>query len=287
MNELSEAALDYVHRGFPVFPVKPGGKRPLGRLVPNGFKDATLDEQRTRCWWGEEPSANVGLVTGIPFDVLDVDGPEGIEALNAAMSCHGEVSDKRPMNGVDGPTVITGGGGYHVYLAVTGYGNRVGFLPHVDWRGRGGYVVAPPSVHPNGRRYEWLSGRGLSREIAPAPGWLLELLWGRPTSLNNTGQLTRRAGETTPYARRALEGEVGRVFMAPVGARNDTLNKAAFSVGQLIAGRAIEDAVAAVQALLDAGQAVGLGREEVIATVRSGVGAGSLQPRSAPRRLAS
>jgi hypothetical protein len=286
MSELSEAALDYVDRSFPVLPVEPGGKRPLGRLVPHGLKDATLDEQRTRCWWAEEPSANVGLVTGVAFDVLDVDGPEGIEALNAAMPCHGEVSDKRPMNGVDGPTVITGCG-YHVYVAVTGHGNSAGLLPHVDWRGRGGYVVAPPSVHANGRRYEWLSGRGPDQEIATPPSWLLELLWGRPTSLNNTGQLARRAGETTPYARRALEGEVGRVFMAPVGARNDTLNRAAFSVGQLIAGRVIEDAVAAVQALLDAGQAVGLGREEVIATVRSGVGAGSLQPRSAPRRLAS
>jgi hypothetical protein len=283
VNELSEAALDYVHRGFPVFPVKPGGKRPLGRLVPNGFKDATLDEEQVRRWWTEEPTANVGLVTGVVFDVLDVDGPEGIEALNAAAPCHGEVSDRRSTNDtVDGPTVITGRGGYHVYLAVTGYGNRVGFLPHVDWRGLGGYVVAPASVHPNGRRYEWLSGRGLDQEIVSPPDWLLELLRGKPTNLSSTGQLARRATASSPYARRALEAEVVRVLMAPVGVRNDALNRAAHSLGQLVGGGSL-DLPTVIPALEKAGLGAGLEYHEVRATIKSGLGAGMRSPRRVTR----
>jgi len=282
VSALGAAALDYVRRGYPVFPIESGGKRPLGKLAPHGLKNATRDAEQALRWWTEEPTANVGLVTGVVFDVLDVDGPEGIEALNAAVPCQGEVSDRGPVNGVDGPTVVTGRGGYHVYLGITGYGNRAGFLLHVDWRGRGGYVVAPPSVHPNGTRYEWLAGWGLDQEIATPPDWLLELLRGKPTSPNNTGSLARRAGGTTPYARRALEGEVGRVLMAPVGARNDTLNRAAHALGQLVASGSL-DLVTAIAALEKAGLGAELDYQEVRATIKSGLGAGMLSPRRVPR----
>jgi hypothetical protein len=282
MSELKEAALDYVRRGFPVFPVEPGDKRPLGRLVLHGLKDATCDEERVSRWWTEEPTANVGLVTGVVFDVLDVDGPEGIEALNAAAPRDGEASDNHPMNGVDGPTVITGRGGYHVYLGVTGHGNRVGIVPHVDWRGRGGYVVAPPSVHLSGRRYEWLSGGGLERAITTPPDWLLALLRARPTDLDAAGQLVGRAETTSPYARRALEGEVGRVLMAPVGVRNDTLNRAAHALGQLVASGLL-DLATAIGALEKAALGAGLDYQEARATIKSGLGAGMRSPRRVTR----
>jgi hypothetical protein len=76
-----------------------------------------------------------------------------------------------------GPLVRTGGGGWHFYLAPTGLGNnRPRDLEHVDWRGRGGYVVAPPSRHASGHPYEWIPGRDLRCRRARFPrccwpGW--------------------------------------------------------------------------------------------------------------------
>jgi Bifunctional DNA primase/polymerase, N-terminal len=66
------------------------------------------------------------------------------------------------------------GSGWHLYLASTGAGNRAGLLDHVGWRGRGGYVVAPPSRHANGTRYWWL--RPLTSDLPDIPGQLRDLL---------------------------------------------------------------------------------------------------------------
>jgi hypothetical protein len=222
-------------------------------------------------------------VTGIAFDVLDIDGPGGMDAINAAVPWYGQPWDGiTTADTVDGPTVITGRGGYHVYLAVTGLGNRAGLLPHVDWRGRGGYVVAPPSVHPNGKRYEWFPGWGLSREIARPPEWLLGYLRARPASLNRTEQLARPPEAPSPYARRALEMEVGRVAIAPEGARNDTLNRAAHALGQLVGGGSL-DLATVISALEKAGTATGLEYQEVRETIKSGLGAGMRSPRRVTR----
>ena len=72
-----------------------------------------------------------------------------------------------------GPLVRTGGGGWHYYLAPTGLGNvRPAGLEHVDWRGRGGYVVAPPSRHASGHPYQWVAGRDLDTPLAEVPAAL-------------------------------------------------------------------------------------------------------------------
>jgi Bifunctional DNA primase/polymerase, N-terminal len=113
------------------------GKHPLGTLVPHGVKDATCNRARILAWWTRHPSANIGLATGHRFDVLDVDGPTGAQAIRELATAHGLASG--------GPLVRTGGGGWHFYLAPTGLGNaHPTGLDHTDWRGRGGYVVAPP-----------------------------------------------------------------------------------------------------------------------------------------------
>jgi Bifunctional DNA primase/polymerase, N-terminal len=94
------------------------------------------------------PSANIGLATGQLFDVLDVDGPAGAQAIRTLAATHGLHSS--------GPLVRTGGGGWHYCLALTGFGNASpAGLEQVDWRGRGGYAVAPPSRHAAGHPYQW------------------------------------------------------------------------------------------------------------------------------------
>jgi hypothetical protein len=125
------------------------------------------------------PKANIGLATGHRFDVLDVDGPAGAQAIRALAATHGLVSS--------GPLVRTGGGGWHFYLAPTGLGNASpAGLAHVDWRGRGGYVVAPPSRHASGHPYQWTPGRDLDSPPGLVPAVLLERLQPRqrqrPTS---------------------------------------------------------------------------------------------------------
>ena len=273
MSELLDGALDYAGRGWPVFPVEPGGKRPLGRLVPNGFKDASTDADQIRAWWTTEPAANIGLPTGLAFDVLDVDGPVALERLEVW-------STDRPGDDVEGPTVATPRG-WHAYVTPTGRGNAVnmGGLSGVDWRGRGGYVVAPPSVKEDGGTWDWMTGTpqdlGPDTPIIPAPEWVLQLFERRVEPA--MGTLPRHAGRTG-YGAAALERELGRLALAMEGSRNHQLNASAYSLGQLVGVRAL-DAEETGQALLRVAMGLGLGEQEATATIRSGMTSGIRSPR--------
>jgi hypothetical protein len=150
---LGAAAQWYARHGLPVFPLTPGAKVPMdGRLTccggthRRGCSDARTDPRAAAYWWAQHPDANVGVATGHVVDVIDVDGPAGWRSwLDGAdwPPVLGVVSTPRP-------------GGVHRYVRVTGRGNGQGIAPGVDFRGRGGYVVAPPSVI-DGRRYSWLA----------------------------------------------------------------------------------------------------------------------------------
>jgi hypothetical protein len=142
---LREAALIYAAWGWPVFPLKPHAKTPATR---NGFKDATTDPERIDTWWKRHPNSNIGLPTGHAFDVIDIDPPDGIQSYldliseNLIPDIHGKV--------------CTSSGGAHLYIEATGDGNRTGLRPGIDYRGTGGYVVAPPStLGAPGRSWSW------------------------------------------------------------------------------------------------------------------------------------
>ena len=126
-------------------------------------------------WWRRWPHANLGLVTGRRFDVLDLDGDQGVEALRAVLSI---APAEHP-----GPVARTGGGGWHLLYAPTGLGNRVGLLPGMDWRGRDGLIVAPPSQHTSGHRYTWV--RPLTATLPEVPAGLRRLL-GPPATARTT-----------------------------------------------------------------------------------------------------
>jgi len=265
-NPLLDGALNYAQRGWAVFPCHPGDKRPAGALAPQGLKDATTDPEVIERWWRAEPRANIGLRTGQHFDVLDVDGDTGWHTLAHLTAELGCLSSS--------PVALTPRGGAHYLFQPTGCGNRAGFRPSLDWRGAGGYVVAAPSL-VGGRGYTW----GVSPEqqaIEPAPPWLVDLL--RKPMPSASPALAIR-GNTTAYGRGALERECGRVALAPAGQRNDTLNRAAFALGQLIAGRELDPDEAA-EGLLLAAARCGLGEHEARQTVASGFRSGAAQPRS-------
>ncbi|MBO0676882.1 bifunctional DNA primase/polymerase [Mycolicibacterium sp. S2-37] len=140
---LGGVALWYVKQGWPVFPLLPNQKVPATR---NGFKDATIDEDRIRAWWTRHPDSNIGLQTGVKFDVIDIDGPEGIKSLS-------ELSEDKipPVHGKVGTPR-----GFHLYVQVDeNSGNKAGIFPGIDYRGKGGYVVAPPS-QIDFKHYKWI-----------------------------------------------------------------------------------------------------------------------------------
>lgn len=140
---LGASALWYAKRGWPVFPLAPNTKQPATK---NGFKNATTDLDQVRKWWTKNAWYNIGLPTGIKFDVIDIDGPEGIESLRTLEEgvipeIHGKVSTPR---------------GFHLYVLPTGHGNRAGVATGIDYRGEGGYVVGAPS-RLDFKNYSWVT----------------------------------------------------------------------------------------------------------------------------------
>ncbi len=163
-NEILEAALGYASRGWPVLPCEPRGKRPLTR---QGFKDATTDPGEIRGWWRRWPNANVAISTGPhSFDALDIDGPEGEQSLTELEARHDELPA--------GPRQITGRGRQLFFRGGT-LGVSVGRLPGIDTRGDGGYVVAAPSIHPDGPTYVM---EDEDEAIPEPPEWLVRELRG-------------------------------------------------------------------------------------------------------------
>ena len=263
---LIDAAVDYAERlSWPVFPVLPNNKRPHGRLVPHGLKEATTSIDRIRTWWRCEPRCNIGVATGVVFDVLDIDGGDGWTSLAGAID--GEAC--LPL----GPVSLTARGAHYLFEP-TGIGNKAGVLPGLDWRGRGGYIVVPPSKHPSGDAYQWATDP--DEGLPAVPDWLHRLMEG-PQPIRGSGDTQRpRAGNR--YAEAALRGELSRIGAARVGTRNHALNRAAFALGQLVAAQAL-DIDQVWDSLVAAGIEVGLTQKECEVTVESGMTAGLRSPR--------
>jgi hypothetical protein len=136
----------------------------------NGVKDATTNPDTISRWWGMWPESNIGIATGEAsgFDCLDVDPRAGGDvALTELIEKHGDLPKTC--------TVRTGGGGYHLLFAHSGiqFKNSASDIGEgLDIKTTGGYIVAAPSLHVSGKRYEWTD------TIAPAdwPTWMLEEL---------------------------------------------------------------------------------------------------------------
>lgn len=178
MDPLSphDAALHFLSLGWSVVPFRPRGKRPL---VPwRRYQEKPPTREQVDAWFARHPDANVGIVTGAVSGlvVLDIDPAHGgDDSLAELERRHGPLP-----NTVE---VLTGGGGRHVYFRHPGgtMHNKVGLAPGIDLRGDGGVIVAPPSVHPSGRRYAWeVSHHPDETPLAPMPAWLSRLAGGGP-----------------------------------------------------------------------------------------------------------
>lgn len=317
-------ALGYAERGWRVFPLRPRSKRPYGEIYPDDAPDevarktaggacwpdvrprgqggvhrATTDAAQLRAWWARWPDSDIGLATGPESGVWVLDAD-----INAAKGKDGFATLRDYADqGLDLPVTVTQttpSQGRHWLFRWPDGGDvanssqkRLG--NGLDVRGRGGYIVLPPSRHPDhAARYAWDNGTSPDQvAIAVSPPWLLE-------RLNPTGEaaaMTREAapraydsGAISAYARKALDDECARVAAAGVGAQNTTLNEAAFCIGTLVGGGAIPEAYA-VRHLTVAAHAMAAsydskrGRwkpDQLDRVIRDAIRAGAAHPRHLP-----
>ncbi len=238
------AALAYARLGWPVFPCLPGEKVPA---TAHGFLDACTELDRIVTWWCRVPDRNVAIATGAPGpDVLDIDvrqGGSGFAGFN--------LLQREALIGSPWAVVRTPRGGMHVYFRGTGQRSGHVAARHIDFRGQGGYVVAPPSFVA-GRRYVLIDRPGGGAVIDWARA--RELLDPRPPA---------QLWAADRAVRRCDPGQLAAwVAAQPEGNRNNGLFWAASRV--IEAGRA--DALAQ---LALAAQDAGLSELEAVRTIRS------------------
>ena len=196
-----EAAKHYLALGWSVLPLRRRAKRPLIRWEHLQHKRPSAEEISE--WFRRWPDANIGIVTGEISNliVLDIDPKHGGDSML------GQLEQKFGML-PDTVEAVTGGEGRHLYFAHP-FGlarNRTGLAQGIDLRGDGGYIVAPPSIHPSGRPYKWAAGRSPEEiTLAPLPRWMLVPVRGL------------RVGRSLPQWRKLVQEGVAE------GERNSTI----------------------------------------------------------------
>jgi len=303
---LLRAALAAAMRGWHVFPCAVGGKRPA--LRGNWQDLATTSPDQVRDWWYRAPY-NIGIACGPSgLVVIDLDLPRDDR--------HDEDDDDDvlfPLSGADrlaglarrhgqrypGGTYIvdTPSGGCHLYFSAVGgtsavdgsspvdgssaidgtrVRNSAGVIaPHIDVRADGGYIVGAAS-RAGGRVYR---ARG-RRDPVPLPPWLAHLISEahEPPVVTVPRPPFADRAQGRAYAMAALRAETARVAAARPGTRNDTLNRAAFSLGQLVTAGLLPP-IPVITGLIDAAMRAGLSEAEAVRTVRSGMAGGARKPR--------
>jgi Bifunctional DNA primase/polymerase, N-terminal len=231
MADIGAEALLYAQRGWAVLPCNPKDKKPL---TEHGLNDATLVRTIIEQWWRQWPHAMIGVRTGPKsgFFAIDLD-------IDPEKKLNGIAAFEALKNGGELPETIitqTPRGGQHLWFKwVEGIRNSWSKLaPGVDVRGAGGYIIVPPSRRTDGAEYQFLAD---DRDgPADAPQWLVELLLPKDNAFKQRDEKRKTEANGNSYARSALERECAAVTSAQPGTRNALLNRAAFNLGQLVAG---------------------------------------------------
>ncbi|AWE51177.1 bifunctional DNA primase/polymerase [Streptomyces nigra] len=279
-EHLLTAALDAAARGWHVFPLRPGTKRPAlhgeksctrtGECAGGHRKweqRATTDPDRIRAAWSRAPF-NVGIATGPSgLVVVDLDTPEHKGSSDApdGAATFGALCERAGQAVPDTYRVRTTSGGTHLYFTAPA-GVRIGstagtVAESVDTRGWGGYVVAAGSILPAGQ-YEALS----APETVPVPSWLQSALQPAPKPAQAPSVAV--AGQSRRYADVALANETRNVATAQHGTREAALFRAARALGRFVAWGDLPRHLVE-QALQEAGEATGLSASECRSTLRS------------------
>lgn len=257
-------ALRYLEMGMSVFPLQPKSKIPF--FSWQRWSKERPSRAQVIKWWAQCPSANIAVCTGEVSGLFVVDCDDQPIAL-----AHTNQPDYFPTYSVRTRK------GMHFYHGLPDFhvGNRTNLLGsgqgEIDVRGDGGYVVAPPSIHPSGTHYT------LNEELpfAQCPKYILDLLRpqitpAKPVNLNVP---------LSNHWQRILEREARSVACAVDGTINNTLNKAAYNLGQLV-GDGLLGRTEVENILFDTAVQRGETESRARRTIRSGLDAGTANPRS-------
>ena len=172
-EQVLNQALKYLEHGFSVIPVGRDKKPLIQSWAEFQYRRPTKDEVHQ--WWFELEPVGVAIITGKVSNLVVLDAEKGADVRTLAI----------PQT----PTVATGGGGKHYYFKHPGRDiqNATRFMPLMDIRGDGGYVLAPPSLHVSGNNYEWITG--LDTTLAEMPEWM-------DTKLQKTTKIQKKPLQT-------------------------------------------------------------------------------------------
>jgi len=280
-NHAHDWARHLASRGWAVFPLAPGTKRPAIREWEHR---ASTDLERIKGCWYAGAGFGIGIATGPSrLVVLDLDpadpadgagGPDGASGLAALTAARG-------VQLAATFTVATPRGGTHLYYRTppgVRLRNTAGTLaPHVDTRAHGGYVVAPGTVLPGGG-YELVD----DTDPPELPAWLVQALTERPSAALSA-PTARSCTDVGGYVRAALAGECDKVRHAPAGRHNAVLCRAAYALGQLVGAGLLEHTVARAELLTAAGVLTtgdcDCTPTEVTRVIDAGLAAGAANPR--------
>jgi hypothetical protein len=230
-----DAALGYAMISWQVFPCCWQAERRKRPLTEHGFKDASCGPSVIIHWWRRWPQALIGVPTGRDggFIVLDVDVKDGRYGFDALDALGFTILPETPM-------AHTPSGGLHLYFAIpegvdlrnTAGKRGVGIGPGLDWRGSGGYVIAPSP----GSGYTWDPLWNFETvALASVPQALLPR---EPERIAVARPIKPTTG-LSPYAEAALDGACRRIIAAPAGEQESTLNSECFSLGTLAGAGAV------------------------------------------------
>lgn len=277
MNEILQAALAYREAGFSVIPILQRGKKPAWRLLPENttgrqgwecFQKAPPTTQEIEGWFYEKPRLNIGIVTGEVSGilVLDIDTQEGIDVLKRRVS-------ERELRT---PWVKTAHGwhGYFQYPRGKAIANRVRFLPGLDIRAEGGYIVAPPSMHISGHVYGWKRGIIPHRDgMAAFPRSLLALVVKKEVLKVRSEREVLFNNTFTDEALRIWDEKIRDLRNAGEHHRNTQLNLSAYMLARLCGAGAFRESQAR-DTLYSEAIALGLSPSEIERTLNSAFKAG-------------
>ncbi|MCK9276319.1 MAG: bifunctional DNA primase/polymerase [Syntrophales bacterium] len=211
-SSILKAALGYRAKGFSVIPIR-GNKKPFLDSWKE-YQERRATENEIREWWNQYPSAMIGIVTGPVSGICAVDIDRYAQDYNEATEF-----EYFP-DGLVTPTCETPRGGTHLYfkfpedspLTINARG-----LPGIDFRGDGGYIIAPPSKNGTGRGYRWAEGLSLDDvQLQPLP-----MLYSN--YLNTSIRSIRRCSNDITERFQALQNVTDATVSFKQGKRDDSL----------------------------------------------------------------